>query len=1273
LDFDSLQHSQKKFLFSRALSALFFADFLRGDLVTAFLVIFWRLTMPAVTSTEQFLEVVRKSGLIEDNKLDAYLDSLRDRSVLPDQPRKLAQGMVRDALLTSFQSDQLLRGHSRGYLIGGKYRLLEHLGSGGMGLVYLCEHISMHRLVAIKVLPSALAKDASYLKRFYREARAVAALDHPNIVRAHDIDQGDQWHFLVMEFVDGINLLDLVKGHGPLDIARAAHYIRQAACGLQHADDAGIVHRDIKPGNLLVDRGGTVKILDMGLVRFFHDDDDLSKRLDKHVLGTTDYLAPEQTVDSHVDIRADIYSLGVTFYFCLTGKTLYGEGNIPQKLIWQQVRRPRSLRTLRPEVPAELADLIEKKMLAKEPQERFQKPREICTALAPWTETPPPPPSAEELPRYCPLITLAYDLEAKSGIRTRLLPPRRRSANGKRPSSISPQPAAECRPPSADAAETPISTRKTAINEQEDVPQPCPMPAKEKARPRKQSNCLSGVAASPRAAGRTAVWIALTLAIVLGSAAVAGGLFLLFQRPEKTNAQPADKPGIPPIIAKKEKEEPAPATNEVAIQMDGKRRRITTPHYQAVVAEDGCLTSLAIAGADILYCGGPISRGMYCFEGIGPVKMTAVDQPAANVILAKSDKASIRYEFTNQGVNFSVANQTDKPMPFFIVFAPVVKVVQNDAGEWARAPLAKDWHTTTWYTSQGKIQIKGGNKIWGPFDGPHQVWQAQLQPRETRRVSLQVAALADGETAKVAAVSGDRVIKTSTYEAVVEADGCLTSLRVGEVELLYSGGAVSRGSYFFRMDKGALKLPHIQQPNPQTLLAQSDQASINYLFGPDTLTWTVKNPGKEPMPFYLVFSDEVKAVLADKGELAATPATLSGKTTTWFAGPAKLTIEGGNKIWGPWGEQSSQVWEASLAGGETRQVVLKLARTTKVESARVAAVTGLPTADADLILSAPKNWQVFQRYSRHRGQILVQGKIKVACDRLEVRVTGTSLDGPLPDKWQDVPVDSQDRTFDATIPLPAGGWYTVEVRAMNRSKVVAETVVAKVGIGEVFVIAGQSNATNCGEERLKTQSGKVASFSGSRWQLANDPQLGVHDRTTAGSPWPAFGDALFDKYKVPIGIASTGHSGSRVSQWQAGGEFHQWMMKRVKDPGSGGFRALLWHQGESDVDLAPAEYARLMTSLIESARKEAGWNFPWMVAQVSYHNPKNPSFEAVRTGQKMLWDKKVALEGPDTDTLRGDNRDDAGRGIHFSGKGLRAHGRMWADKVSAHLEKVLAE
>jgi serine/threonine protein kinase len=313
--------------------------------------------------------------------------------------------MIRDGVLTHFQAEQLLQGKWRRFTIG-KYKVLERLGSGGMGSVYLCEHKLMRRRVAVKVLPAAKAAEPSSLERFYREARAVASLDHPNIVHAYDIDQDETLHFLVMEYVDGSSLQDIIKKTGPMDPNRAAHYIWQATLGLEHAHAAGLVHRDIKPGNLLIDRGGTVKILDMGLARFFNDEEDiLTKKYDENVLGTADYLAPEQAVDSHeADTRADIYSLGATFYYMLTGRTPFEEGTIAQKLIWHQTRQPKPVTAYRNDVAPELVTIIQK-MMAKQPEDRYQHPRELSQALATWGQRQIAPPPDAEMPRLSPAAT----------------------------------------------------------------------------------------------------------------------------------------------------------------------------------------------------------------------------------------------------------------------------------------------------------------------------------------------------------------------------------------------------------------------------------------------------------------------------------------------------------------------------------------------------------------------------------------------------------------------------------------------------------------------------------------------------------------------------------------------------------------------------------------------------------------------------------------------------------------------------------------------------
>ncbi len=360
--------------------------------------------MPAPANVAEFIDVVRKSGLITDDRLNTELARLRAAPSTPYSIDQLANSLIQAGLLTRFQAKQIKIGRYKRFEIAGKYKLLELLGVGGMGAVYLCEHVFMKRLVALKVLPIEKIEDQSSLLRFYREARAVASLDHPNIVKAHDIDKYEQLHFFVMEYVDGASIQEIVAKHGPLDPVRAANYVAQAAHGLHHAHELGMVHRDIKPGNLLLDRTGVVKILDMGLARFFDQkSDSVTEKFDNNcVLGTADYLAPEQAVSNVVDIRADIYALGGSLYFMLTGRSPFPEGTIAGKLISHQTKEPTPVTDFRSDVPPELLALLAK-MMRKDPSDRFQTPAEVFDAFSVWGDTPVPPP-AHEMPDLCPAV-----------------------------------------------------------------------------------------------------------------------------------------------------------------------------------------------------------------------------------------------------------------------------------------------------------------------------------------------------------------------------------------------------------------------------------------------------------------------------------------------------------------------------------------------------------------------------------------------------------------------------------------------------------------------------------------------------------------------------------------------------------------------------------------------------------------------------------------------------------------------------------------------------
>jgi tRNA A-37 threonylcarbamoyl transferase component Bud32 len=373
--------------------------------------------MSAPNSVEELVQLISKSGMVDEQKLAAYLQRRQFTRGLPSDVRAFADDMIRDGVLTYFQAEQFLLGKWRGFTIG-KYKLLERIGVGGMGQVFLCEHMFMRRRVAVKVLPPAKADQPAALGRFYREARAAGSLDHPNVVRTQDVDQDGNLHFIVMDYVDGPNLMEVVKKIGPLDVGRAVSYVRQSALGLDYAFRNGIIHRDIKPGNVLIDRRGTARILDMGLAKFYKDVSDLLtlKYDDKIVLGTADYVAPEQIANSHaVDVRADVYALGATFYFLLAGHPPFPTGTVSQKLLWHRTKEPTPIRQIRQDVPEELAAVVAR-MMAKDPKARYQTPAQVAAELDRWMPEVVQLPGAEEMPQLSPAATDGANTEGTAEV-----------------------------------------------------------------------------------------------------------------------------------------------------------------------------------------------------------------------------------------------------------------------------------------------------------------------------------------------------------------------------------------------------------------------------------------------------------------------------------------------------------------------------------------------------------------------------------------------------------------------------------------------------------------------------------------------------------------------------------------------------------------------------------------------------------------------------------------------------------------------------------------
>ncbi|MBQ2037990.1 MAG: serine/threonine protein kinase [Thermoguttaceae bacterium] len=340
--------------------------------------------MSAVTS-EEFLDLLKRSGLLEPETYDATLAEIkRDEPNVLKDVHQLVGEYIKRKLLTTWHVRQLMKRKYKGFYLR-QYRILGHLGSGGMSSVYLGEHTVMKRRVAIKVLPKGKL-NPTYLDRFAREAQAIASLDSRHVVRAYDVDRFEDVHYIVMEYFEGQNLRQLVEKEGPLDYEDAANYIRQAALGLGDAHKCGIVHRDVKPDNIVVDERGFVKILDLGLALLDENAFNLQGTMceEDKILGTADYLAPEQALDSHnVDARADIYGLGATLYFCLVGKPPFPSGSISQRLIAHQRKEPPSIFIVRPDAPVDLVEICSNMML-KKPENRIQTMDQVAELMNRW-------------------------------------------------------------------------------------------------------------------------------------------------------------------------------------------------------------------------------------------------------------------------------------------------------------------------------------------------------------------------------------------------------------------------------------------------------------------------------------------------------------------------------------------------------------------------------------------------------------------------------------------------------------------------------------------------------------------------------------------------------------------------------------------------------------------------------------------------------------------------------------------------------------------------
>ena len=331
---------------------------------------------------EQFVQHLMQSGLLTAAEISAHYEGLPPEKQ-PQDAETFARALVKADKLTKYQAELVYQGKVKG-LAFGDYRVLDKLGQGGMGVVLKAQHQRMDRIVAVKMIAGAALKSPDAVNRFYREVKAAAKLNHSNIVTAYDAGEHEGGHYLVMEYVEGNDLAAIVQQRGPLPVAEAVDYVIQAARGLQYAHKQNIVHRDIKPANLLLDKEGTVKILDMGLARVVGlveagGKDQLTNS--GQIMGTCDYMAPDQALDTHhADARADIYALGCTLYRLVTGEAVYKGETVMQILLAHQQAPIPALCKARSDVPPQL-DAVFQKMVAKKPEDRYQSMTEVITAL----------------------------------------------------------------------------------------------------------------------------------------------------------------------------------------------------------------------------------------------------------------------------------------------------------------------------------------------------------------------------------------------------------------------------------------------------------------------------------------------------------------------------------------------------------------------------------------------------------------------------------------------------------------------------------------------------------------------------------------------------------------------------------------------------------------------------------------------------------------------------------------------------------------------------
>ena len=523
--------------------------------------------------------------------------------------------------------------------------------------------------------------------------------------------------------------------------------------------------------------------------------------------------------------------------------------------------------------------------------------------------------------------------------------------------------------------------------------------------------------------------------------------------------------------------------------------------------------------------------------------------------------------------------------------------------------------------------------------------------------------------------NGDLRVEGSNYTADFSASrGCLSGLTVRRTQFVeperYYGWIQEYRPCFFTaspglLDEGAASSA-VREDNKVVCTCPSLGTAV-FDMRDDHFFVRVRSLAAEPVSYIMAFSGKVRCISADGKPMDKNVGGFTAETCKWVLEHAVVGVEGAS-LWEPY-SYSARIARLVLEPGEEKSLRFFFvpAEVTETENAYKMRLPAMTSDEFDV--ASPCDWQVFQRRDRLTGSILFSGKVPAGCDSIRYRITGKDLTGKKVDTGRKT-LQVKDGIFNGAAECRAGGWYRVDIEALAKGRPVAEKSLEHVGVGEVFVGAGQSNSTNWGQYFAEQESGMVSATDGIAWQKAEGPMPGVHEGSSGGSYYPTLGDLIYREFRVPVGIASAGHGGSAIVHWRPEWMLYKHFIGRVRDLGRDGFRAVLWHQGEADYGREFDGALSDMIRIIETSRSDAGWYVPWFVARVSYNN-EEAAAGPIRNVHKALWDLGVALEGPDTDTLTGKMRDYDGKGVHLSPEGLREHARLWADKLIPYIHSCI--